>query len=176
MVVKMKLSSAPFYNYKISDYVDPYVYPTAIGEVSKITINGKINDGVENIEVNSTFGLEKENNVQWIWRIENGEITKYFDVDEVTNFRKVYRDILQLQIGGESDVTEVNPDKKLLTVSLTNKDGEEMVFDFYAYSPTRCCYTINGENDAFYVARSNVEQLIRDTYNFNNGYTLDPNV
>ena len=176
MVVRLKLTSASFYNYKLSMYVDKYLYSTAIGDVSKITISGKIKDGVENIEVNSTFGLKKENNVQSLWRIENGEITKHFDADEITNFRKIYRDIIQLQLGGETDITEDDPDKKLLTVSMTDKNGKEMVFDFYAYSATRCYYTINGEKGAFYVVRSNVEQLIRDTYNFNNGYTLDPNV
>ena len=102
--------------------------------------------------------------------------TDYYDKDEVNNFRKIYRDIIQLSIGGEADSTEINPDKKLLTVALTDKDGKEIVFDFYAYSATRCYYTINGAKGAFYVERSNVEMVVRDTYKFNNGYTLDPNL
>jgi hypothetical protein len=59
---------------------------------------------------------------------------------------------------------------------LTDKDGVETVFEFYAYSATRCYYTINGAKGVFYVERSKVEMVVRDTYNFNNGYTLDPNL
>lgn len=173
MVVKMNLTSSVFYNYKLSMYVEKNLYSTVIGDVSKIAISGKIKDGVEDITVDCAFGLKKENDVQSIWPFGT---TDYYDKDEVNNFRKIYRDIIQLSIGGEADSTEINPDKKLLTVALTDKDGKEIVFDFYAYSATRCYYTINGAKGAFYVERSNVEMVVRDTYKFNNGYTLDPNL
>ncbi len=173
MVVKMRLTNAVFYGYKLSMYVEKNLYSTPIGEVSKITINGKINDGVEDMEVDCGFGLKKENDTQSIWPLGT---TDYFDKDKVNNFRKIYRDIIQLTIGGEADSTEINPDKKLLTVTMADKDGKEVVFDFYAYSATRCYYTINGQKGSFYVERSNVEMVVRDTYKFNNGYTLDPNI
>jgi hypothetical protein len=173
MVVKMNISNTVFYGYKLSMYVEKNLYPVAIGEVSKIEINGKIKDGVENIEVDCGFGLKKENDVQSIWY---DGTTDYFDTDKINNFRKIYRDIIQLSIGGEADSTEINPDKKILTVKVTNNEGEETVFDFYAYSATRCYYTINGEKGSFYVERSTVEAVVRDTYNFNNGYTLDPDL
>jgi hypothetical protein len=173
MVVKMNLTNAVFYSYKLSMYVEKNLYSTSIGEVNKITITGHIKDGVEDIDVDSSFGLKKENDVQSIWRDGTDD---YFDTDKINNFRKVYRDIIQLSIGGEADSTEINPDKKLLTVALTDKDGVETVFEFYAYSATRCYYTINGAKGVFYVERSKVEMVVRDTYNFNNGYTLDPNL
>jgi hypothetical protein len=72
-----------------------------------------------------------------------------------------------------ADTTEVDPDRHIAKIVMTGKDGEDKTFDFYAYSATRCYYTINGEKGQFYVDRSNVEAVIRNLHNFNNGYTID---
>jgi hypothetical protein len=171
MVVKLKLSSAVFYGYDLSMYVEKNLYAVNISETSKITILGSINDGVDKISVNSSFGLKKENDVQSLWDINDP--TKKYDADEIDNFRKVYRSIIQLYVGGMADTTEVDPDRHIAKIVMTGKDGEDKTFDFYAYSATRCYYTINGEKGQFYVDRSNVEAVIRNLHNFNNGYTID---
>lgn len=171
MVVKLNLTSAVFYSYDLSMFVEKNLYAVNIGEVSKITILGKINDGVDKLDVNCAFKLKKENDKQYLWNL-NDE-SKVYDDDEIDNFRKVYRSIIQLYVGGSADTTEIDENKHIAKISLTNKEGTETVFDFYAYSATRCYYTINGEKGAFYVDRSNVEAVIRNAHNFINGYTID---
>ena len=96
-----------------------------------------------------------------------------FSVQSGSVHHDTHRSILQLYVGGIADSTEVDPDKHLATVSLTKADGTETVFDFYAYSATRCYYTINGEKGQFYVERCNVEAVLENLDYFNNGFTID---
>ena len=167
MVVKLRLSTAVFYGYDLSMFVEKNLYAVNISETSKIVISGKLNGQT----VEGAFGLKKENDIQSLWNLNDS--SKKYDADEIDNFRKLYRSIIQLYVGGTADTTDINPDKHIATVKMTNKEGIETVFDFYAYSATRCYYTIDGEKGQFYVERSNVEAVLENLDYFNNGFTID---
>ncbi len=179
IVVTINISTVTAYNYSISDFVESNIVKDAITTVTDIGIKGSLND--EGIAVDSRYGLKAvydEENGKTVQSIWDTATNKKFDDDEVRNFRQIYKDIIRLYIEGEVDIKNISNAKHIGTLSLT-VDGETKTYDFYAYNSTRCYFTINGvqsENFAFYVNRDNVETLIRDTYLFNNGYTIDPGI
>ncbi len=173
-VVKIKLESAPFYYYTLSDFVQGNIVSTNITLLSKLEIKGMIED--ENIFIDSKFGLRRGEKGQELWNIDTNE---YYDNDEITNFRQVYKDVIRLYIEGEVDLSNVQDASLIATVVITESDGKVKKLEFFAYNNTRCYFKINGalnEKFAFYVNRDNVETLLRDTNNFNLGYTIDPGI
>jgi hypothetical protein len=180
-VVTIPLSSAPMYYLGVHDFVQSNIIGTSISLVTKVEIKGALLD--EGITVDSAYGIksvyDKEDNesaTQYVWDINTG---KNFTPDEVNNFKQIYGDIIRLYIEGEVDVTKIDDAEHLGSFTLTLLDGTSKRLDFYAYNNTRCYFTVNGvlnKSYVFYVNRDNVEKLFRDTYRFDLGYTIDPNV
>lgn len=173
-VVRIKQTSVPMYYDALSDYVQRNIISTNITLVSKLEIKGSIPD--ENIDINSRFGIKTEGKYQTLTNLDTNE---QYDDDEMTNFRQVYKDVIRLYIEGEVDVSDIQDAPLVATVILTETDGTVRTLEFFAYNNTRCYFKINGELNekfAFYVNRDNVETLLRDTNNFNLGYTIDPGI
>ena len=179
-VVTIPITSVPMYYLGVHDFVQSNIINTNITYVSKIEINGSLLD--EGITVDSKYGIKStaiegtEQTVQSAWNIDTN---KQFTSDEVTNFKQIYGDIIRLYIEGEVNVSKIEESQHLATVTVTLTDGTVKRLDFYAYNNTRCYFTVNGalnKNYSFYVNRDNVEKLIRDTYRFDLGYTIDPNL
>lgn len=173
-VVRIKQTSVPMYYDTLSDYVQRNIITTNITLVSKLEIKGSIPD--ENIDIDSRFGITTEGKDQTLINLDTNE---NYDNDEMTNFRQVYKDVIRLYIEGEVDLSTVQDAPLVATVILTETDGTVRTLEFFAYNNTRCYFKINGvlnEEFAFYVNRDNVETLLRDTNNFNLGYTIDPGI
>lgn len=171
-VVRINLTSVPVYYYGLSDFVQGNIISTNITLVSKIEIKGSVPD--EDIYIDSRFGIITEGKDQTLINLDTNE---YYDDDEMTNFRQIYKDVIRLYIEGDVDLTSIQDAPKVATVIITETDGKVRTLEFFAYNNTRCYFTVNGvmnEKHAFYVNRDNVETLLRDTHNFNLGYTIDP--
>ncbi len=179
-VTTISLSSMPVYYFGVHDFVESNIVNTIISNVSKVEVKGSIPD--EGIEVDSAYGIETtfiENSEQTVQSVWNIKTNKHFSDDEVRNFKQIYGDMVRLYIEGEVNVSKIEESEHIATATITLTDGTVKRYDFYAYNNTRCYFTVNGalhENYSFYVNRDNVEKLIRDTYRFDLGYTIDPNV
>ncbi|MBQ7778950.1 MAG: DUF4340 domain-containing protein [Clostridia bacterium] len=181
IVVEIPLTSVSFYNYNVSDFIMPNITLDSISTVSKIEISGKLPD--EGIDVDSAYGIkstvvdsETGKTEQSVWNIKTNET---YTADEVKNFRQIYGDIVNIHVIGEYDRENVTDPKHIATITITLTDGTVKKFDFYAYTSTRCYYTLNGElseHYSFYVSRDTVEKVLRDTDYFNRGLTIDPNI
>lgn len=179
-VVTIPLSSAPMYYLGVHDFVEANLIKTNISLVSKIEVKGSLLD--EGIVVDSAYGLKStavegtEQTVQSVWNIKTD---KHYTQDEVANFKQIYGDMIRLYIEGEVNISKIEESQHIATATITLTDGTVRRLDFYAYNNTRCYFTVNGalnQNYSFYVNRDNVEKLIRDTYRFDLGYTIDPNI
>ncbi len=179
-VVTIPLSSIPMYKNEVHDYVDKFLERTIISDVTKLEIKGSLAD--EGISIDSAYGIkstkveDSEKTVQTVWNVKTNE---YLTADRVSNFKLLYGDVVYIQITDQVDVSKIEEAEHIASVTVTYIDGSSRRFDFYAYTSTRCYYTVNGaliEGHTFTVSRDNVEELIRDTYNFEKGYTLDPNI
>ncbi len=176
-VVTMPISSMEMVNLDVYDFIMPNLTLTSITLVNKIEIKGSLPD--EGIDVDSAYGIKTtyiegtEQSVQSVWNVNTN---KQFTTDEVANFKQIYGDILNLHIAGDVDMSNITESEHIASITISYTDGTAKKFDFYAYNSTRCYYTVNGvlnENYPFYVSRDNVERVIRDTYRFDLGYTLD---
>ncbi len=179
-VVTIPLSSAPMYYLGAHDFVESNIVNTIISSVVKLEIKGSLPD--EGINVDSAYGIKTtfiENSEQTVQSAWNEKTGKHFTEDEVKNFKQIYGDLIRLYIEGEVNISKIEDSDHIATAILTLTDGSVKRYDFYAYNNTRCYFTINGvlnQNYTFYVNRDNVEKMIRDTYRFDLGYTIDPNI
>lgn len=181
IVVEIPITSVSFYNFNVTDFIMPNITLDSISTVSKIEISGKIPD--EGIDVDSAYGIkstvvdaETGKTEQSVWNIKTNET---YTADDVRNFRQIYGDIVNIHVIGEYDRESVTDPKHIAAITMTLTDGTVKRFDFYAYTSTRCYYTLNGEISdrySFYVSRDTVEKVLRDTDYFNRGLTIDPNI
>ena len=181
MVVTIPLTSVPNYSKNLVDYVSKFLDMTVITKVNKIEIKGT-HPELSGVSIDTAYGIkstaveDSEQTVQDIWNVATGE---QLTSDRVDNFKLIYGDIINIQLTDEIDVSNIEEEKLIASVTVSYTDGTSKTFDFYAYTSTRCYYKINGEftkGHTFSVSRDNVEKLIRDIYNFEQGYTLDPNI
>lgn len=178
-VVTVPLKSMSIFHLNTHDFLEKNVVNSHISLVNKIEIKGAIAD--EQISVDSAYGLKStavdgtEQTVQTVW---NEKTDKQYTADEVANFKQIYGDLLRLYIEGEVDVRNIADADHIASVTVGYTDGTSKTFDFYAYNSTRCYFTVNGNlgDYALWVHRDNVEKVIRDTYRFDLGYTIDPNI
>lgn len=179
IVVQIKLSTVPFHSWTLYNYIELNVFKLVISDARKIHITGFIED--EGISVDTKFALKKENDTQKLWDPDTGE---QYDADEVENFRQIYAAMLRTYIAGETNVTDISTMDHIASFTVEDKDGNIKTYKFYAYNNARCFVTIDDKGytvddggnikTGFYVNRENVETLIRNTNNFNLGYTIDP--
>ncbi len=181
-VVKMPFDSLRIYRYEAYDFIEKNIIAENIVNVSKIEIKGSIIENGNRITVDSAYGLKStpvegtEQTVQTVWDIKKN---KDFTVDEVANFKRLYYDIISLDRENDDiDVSKITDAEHIASVTVTLTSGTAKTVDFYAINSTTCYFTVNGSlgDYALLTQRDNVEKLIRDTYNFDLGYTIDSNI
>ena len=179
-VVSMSYDSVKtIYHLGLYELIERNLVSSHISLISKLEVKGSIAD--EDITVDSAYGLKStpvegtEQTVQTAWNIKTG---KQFSTDEVKNFKQIYAAMLNLYIEGDIDTRKIEEAEHIGTVTISFTDESTKTFDFYAYNSTLCYVTVNGEKDdtALTVQRDNVERVIRDTYRFDLGYTIDPSI
>lgn len=178
-VVWIPIKSMSMFHLNTHDFLEKNVINSHISLVSKIEIKGSIADEV--INVDSAYGLKStavegtEQTVQTVW---NANTNKYYTTDEVANFKQIYGDLLGMYIEGDVDVRTIDEADHIASITVSYTDGSVNKYDFYAYNSTRCYFTVNGQlgDYALWVYRDNVERVIRDTYRFDLGYTIDSNI
>ena len=178
-VVKMPFNSLPIYRYEAYDFIEKNIIAENIANVSKIEIKGSIVENGNRISVDSAYGIKTtpvegtEQTVQTVWDIKKN---KNFTADEVSNFKRLYYDVINLDRENDDiDVSTVTDATHIASVTVTLTNGTAKTVDFYAINSTTCYFTVNGKlgDFALLTQRDNVEKLIRDTYNFDLGYTID---
>ncbi len=171
LVAKLNIADVPFLNWGILEFVTSSLFSENINDVSKIEISGKIENGLEeeNLEVDAFFTLEGSE--QTIQIRPNGAANPY-DLDSVRNFRQLYKTILGIRLENYADETDIDKMTPLATLTVELDNGEKTEYRFYTYSTRRCFYTINGKGE-FYVLRDSVEKMLRDTDRMLKGLPID---
>ena len=167
LVAKINLSSAPFVSWGLLNYVEYTLFMENINDVAKIEIQGEIKNGAENLKVDANFVLDGEKETIRVY--PNGRKDPY-NADDLKNFRQLY--IVLISMSLENYVDDVSKRDLMATVTITMDSGEVYEYQFFSYSTTRCYYTINGKGE-FYLLRSQIEKLLRDTDRLLQGLPID---
>ncbi|MBE6637210.1 MAG: DUF4340 domain-containing protein [Ruminococcaceae bacterium] len=167
LVAKIHTSAIPFVSWGLINYVDYTLFKENINDVAKLEIQGEIKNGEENLKIDAAFVLDGEKETIRIY--PNGRKDPY-DADDLKNFRQLYIVLVSLSL--ENYVDDVAKRDLLATVTATLDSGEVLEYQFFSYSTTRCYYTINGKGE-FYLLRSQVEKLLRDTDRLLQGLPID---
>ena len=102
--------------------------------------------------------------------LTSGGETKYVRYS-LTNFRRFYASLLCHSLLGDCDMSDaqiaqvIKSEIKLLSLEVTDTEGERFAYDFYRVDNDRALIYVNGK-EAFYVKREMVEKVALDAQRF----------
>ncbi|MBQ9117301.1 MAG: DUF4340 domain-containing protein [Clostridia bacterium] len=175
LIALVEESAVPYLEWDLREYINDQIFHESINDVSKIEINGTINDLNGKKEIHETFTLNGTGADIIITPESTG---KAFSADLVRNFRQFYMVLLTVNIQGymkSEGVEDYGDLEETATFKVTMDDGMVYEYKYYSYSSRRCYITVNGEGE-FYVNKKDVYKVMTDANRAANGLTVDRNL
>ncbi len=154
VIVTLAAQSVPFLEYGLIDFVDEYAFRCNITSVSEISIN----DGAKT----SVYELVHEDKQLTVTEKTTGKTI------DTPSFRQFYMSLLNLRIGGYSDVDTAEGLDRELSVTVKTNFGETYEYEFYTLSTMRSFMTLGGTGE-FYADRNLVNSVIEKNRMLMNG-------
>lgn len=159
-VVLVPAASLDFLGYEIVDLFQENVFQYNITEISAIELG------------------YRGKTVKYLLSGEGQQLSvteeKSSAVIDTASFRQFYISLLNVTIGGYSSVegTAAETQKHELTFTVTLKNGEKMVFDFYGESTMSCHMIIDGKS-GFKTDRKWIDKIIENSEKLISGETIE---
>lgn len=152
-----------YLEYGLIDWIEEYPFQQWITRISKMTVDGSGAD----VSFSLTHGVDESGANTLDVKASNGLVIPNNDV---YNFRQFYKTLLSIKIldyvplsDEKIDALTADDSKCILTFTITDLEGEDMVYRFYPYSGAgrRCLMTVNGVGE-FSVMTDLVEKVASD--------------
>lgn len=169
MVTQVPADTFKFVDYDLIDYVERPIFSRMITDIRSIAIKG---DGIDT-RFELTHHSGDKNNPLEVMEAVSGTV-----IEDIPNFRNLYKDLLSVKIEAESPYNEKTlPDTSATycSVEVRTAGGAVIRFAFHTYpeKDLSLLYTFNDEG-SFDVGRGTVEKLLNDTVKCLNGEKIDP--
>ncbi len=157
-VVLLPLSSAPFLEYGLVDFIQAKVFQHNINDVSTIEVTARGNT--------REFVLEGEGNSLTVTEKKSGK-----SVDSAS-FRQFYISLLNVNLDGYSSVKQDDTLEHELTFAVTLDSGEKLTYSFYSESTLRCYMVVDGKGE-FYTKREYIDKISRNADKLMSGEIIE---
>ncbi len=157
VIVTLSAQNVPFLEYGLMDFVDDYAFRCNITSVSEIIVN----DGAKK----SVYELAHKDKQLTVTEKTTGKTI------DTPSFRQFYMSLLNLRIGGYSDVDTAEGLDRELSVTVKTSFGETYEYEFYTLSTMRSFMTLGGMGE-FYADRNLVNSVIEKNRMLMNGETI----
>lgn len=157
-IVTLPLSTAPFIEYELIDFINPNFFQVNINSISELEITAG--------RSNCRFVLDTSSGSLVVTEANSGLVV------DTPSFRQFYIALLAPTIEGYATASDVTGDTE---VSFTVKSiyGETTKYDFSLISTTRELLTLDG-NSEFYVSRASVTNIAEKLEMLLSGTTILP--
>lgn len=157
IIVALEIQSVPFLSYSLIDFVSQNVFQVNIKDVQSIDITSS--------GTTRKFELSGDGDALTVT-----EKTSKRDID-TQSFRQMYISLLSVNIEGISDTTDISNLPLDLSFTVTKKNGNVTVYDFYTLSTTRTLIAVNG-NFEFYTSGTSIEKIKENLSKLMRGETI----
>ncbi len=157
-IVLLPLSSAPFLEYGLIDFIQAKVFQHNINDVSEIEISSAVGTRL--------FALEGSGNNLTVTEKKSG---KTIDSD---SFRQFYISLLNVNLDGYTGLSDTENLVHDLTFSVTLKSGEKLTYAFYSESTLRCYMVVDGKGE-FYTKREYIDKISKNADKLMSGEKIE---
>lgn len=168
-IVVLPRDNAPFLEYGLIDFVDEYAFRSNISNITAITVSAG----------RKTCRYELEHTEEKTEQNGKEKVVKNLIVKEkytgktidTPSFRQFYISLMNLRIGGYSDIKSAEGLDRELSVTIETKFGEKYTYEFYTLTTTRCLMMLSGTGE-FYADRNLVSTVIERNSMLMEGKTI----
>jgi len=157
-IVLLPLSSAPFLEYELIDFIQAKVFQHNINDISSVEILTRGNT--------REFVLEGEKNDLAVTEKKSGK-----SIDSAS-FRQFFISLLNVNLDGYSSVKQDDELDHELTFTVNLKSGEKLTYAFYSESTLRCYMVVDGKGE-FYTKREYIDKISRNADKLMSGETIE---
>ncbi len=147
MIIALPLSSMPFLDYTLIDFVDNNVFRYSIDNVSSITVLTPA--GTKTFDL---AGSKKD------LCVTERQSAKSIDVQ---SFRQMYISLLSVTVEGYAETNVSDGLTHDLTFTVETKFGDKNTYSFYTLSTLKCLINVNGKGE-FYTNRAFIDKIAKN--------------
>ena len=146
-VVTLKLSSMPFLEYELIDFVDSNIFRNNIENISSISVSTPAGT--------KTFDLSGSGQELTVTERQSGKLI------DTQSFRQMYISLLSITVEGYSEICDASLLTHDLSFTVETKSGDKNTYSFYSLSTLRCFMTVDGSGE-FYTNRAYIDKISKN--------------